>query len=309
MNEALSGIRKTSAIKGIINMAMLLGDAPMAVMEGWQWDIALRLKIDSSWIMHEETLQDSLEFFIMFSSIASVLGNRNQGGYNVGNTFLNALAEYRRSMGRTAISIALGAMTDIGVLHDLGKRDLLQTLSRSGLSPLCKTDLAKIMEAAIVESWRSERSLILTGLEMFERVDGKLVGSQDQTQLYWTELPEFGFLQHHSLSDTTDKGQKQLTIREQLAGIPIQDVPVVMQDAFLSFVAQLLGFDVSAFNPASSLAIYGLDSLSAVSCQYWFHRELLIDVAVSAVLNAASISELVKLACSKLPAPLTTVEG
>ena len=111
MSKALSIIRKTSAIKGIINMAMLLGDAPMAVMEGWQWDIALRLKIDSSWIMHEETLDDPLDFFIMFSSIASVLGNRNQGGYNVGNAFLNALAEYRQSMGRTAISIALGAMS------------------------------------------------------------------------------------------------------------------------------------------------------------------------------------------------------
>ncbi|MCJ1377592.1 hypothetical protein MMC17_000687 [Xylographa soralifera] len=291
VSEALAGIRKACAIKGIINMAMLLGDAPMAVMEGWQWDIALRLKIDSSWIMHEETLNDPLEFFIMFSSIASVLGNRNQGGYNVGNTFLNALAEHRRSMDRTAISIALGAMSkyffpilsrrkiqsqlfiaDIGVLHDLGRQDLLQTLSRSGLSPLCKTDLAKIMEAAIVESHRSERSLILTGLEMFDRVDGKLVGSQDQTQLYWTELPEFGFLQHHSLSSTTGKGEKQLSIREQLAGIPTKDVPMAMQDIFLTFVAQLLGFDVAVFNPASSLAVYGLDSLSAVSCQYWFHR-------------------------------------
>ena len=128
------------------------------------------------------------------------------------------------------------------------------------------------MEAAIVESHRSERSLILTGLEMFDRVDGKLVGSQDQTQLYWTELPEFGFLQHHSLSSTTGKGETQLSIREQLAGIPAKNVPAAMQDAFLAFVAQLLGFDASLFNPASSLAIYGLDSLSAVSCQYWFHR-------------------------------------
>ncbi|MCJ1283507.1 hypothetical protein MMC26_002837 [Xylographa opegraphella] len=309
MSEALSGIRKTGTLKGIINMVMLLGDAPMAVMEGWHWDIALRLKIDSSWILHEETLNDPLDFFIMFSSIASVLGNRNQGGYNVGNTFLNALAEYRRSIGRTAISIALGAMTDIGILHDLGKQDLLQTLLRSGLSPLCKEDLAKIMEAAIVESHRSERSLILTGLEMFDRIDGKLVGSQDQTQLYWTELPEFGFLQHHSLSSAAGKGEKQLSVREQLADIPTKDVHAAMQDAFLTFVAQLLGFDESVFNPASSLAIYGLDSLSAVSCQYWFHRELSIDVAVSAVLNAASTSELIKLACSKLPSSLTAVDG
>jgi len=110
MATALANIRKTRPIKGVVNMAMLLGDAPLAEMQAWQWDLALRLKIDSSWILHEETLDDPLEFFILFSSIASVLGNRNQAGYNIGNTFLNALAEYRRSMGRTAVSVALGAM-------------------------------------------------------------------------------------------------------------------------------------------------------------------------------------------------------
>ena len=111
MAEALARVRQNGPIKGVINMAMLLGDAPMAEMKGWQWDRALRLKIDSSWNLHQETLQDSLDFFILFSSIASVLGNRNQGGYNVGNTFLNALASYRRSLGLTAVSIVLGAMS------------------------------------------------------------------------------------------------------------------------------------------------------------------------------------------------------
>ena len=128
------------------------------------------------------------------------------------------------------------------------------------------------MEAAIVESYRSERSLILTGLEMFDRVDGKLVGSQDQTQLYWTDVPEFGFLQHHSLSSVTGKGDQQISIREKLARITGTEIPAAIQGAFLDFVAQLLGFDATVINPASSLAVYGLDSLSAVSCQYWFYR-------------------------------------
>ena len=116
MADTLAQLRHVGDIKGVLNLAMLLGDAPLKDMEGWQWDRALRLKVDSSWILHEETLTDPLEFFILFSSIASVLGNRNQAGYNVGNTFLNALAEYRRSIGLTAISIALGAMSK---LHSL----------------------------------------------------------------------------------------------------------------------------------------------------------------------------------------------
>lgn len=71
----------------------------------------MRVKIDSSWNLHQETLQDVLDVFILFSSIASVVGNRNQGSYNVANTFLNALAEYRQSLDLPGISIALSAMS------------------------------------------------------------------------------------------------------------------------------------------------------------------------------------------------------
>lgn len=110
-SDILAALRAERPIKGIINLAMMLGDGPMESMTGEEWDRAMRVKIDSSWIIHEETLQDSLEFFILFSSIASVLGNRNQGNYNVANTFLNALAEYRQSLSLPGISIALGAMS------------------------------------------------------------------------------------------------------------------------------------------------------------------------------------------------------
>lgn len=107
----LAKTREERSIKGIINPAMVLGDAPMESMTGEAWDRALRVKIDSSWILHEETRQDPLDFFSLFSSIAGVLGNRDQGNYNVANTFLNALAEYRQSLNLPRISIALGAMS------------------------------------------------------------------------------------------------------------------------------------------------------------------------------------------------------
>ena len=109
--EILSKLRSEYPIKGIINLAMVLGDAPMATMTAEEWDRGLRVKIDSSWILHEETSQDHLDFFILFSSIASVLGNRSQGNYNVSNTYLNALAEYRQSLHLPGISVALGAMS------------------------------------------------------------------------------------------------------------------------------------------------------------------------------------------------------
>ena len=111
ISEIFCELRKEYPIGGVINLAMVLADAPMSTMTPGEWDRVLHVQIQSSWILHEETLQDQLDFFILFSSIASVLGNRNQCNYNVANAVLNALAEYRQSLGLPGISVALGAMS------------------------------------------------------------------------------------------------------------------------------------------------------------------------------------------------------
>ena len=120
VTAVLTDVRRYGRIKGVFNMAMILADAPLSDMTGEQWDEALRLKIDSSWNLHEATLEDDLDFFILFSSIASVLGNRSQANYNVGNAFLNALAEYRHTLNLPAVSIALGAMSK-SLTDDFGR--------------------------------------------------------------------------------------------------------------------------------------------------------------------------------------------
>lgn len=61
MTAPFHKIRTCIPIKGITNMAMILDDAPMASMTGEERDRALRVKIDSSWMLHEETLQDALD--------------------------------------------------------------------------------------------------------------------------------------------------------------------------------------------------------------------------------------------------------
>jgi hypothetical protein len=129
------------------------------------------------------------------------------------------------------------------------------------------------MEAAVLESCNSDRSLILTGLEMFDRVDGNLVGSRDQMQLFWTELPEFGFLQNHELGNTERRlDDSKLSLHDKVLGQPEEEAQTLLQLAFIEFLSQLLGFEVRKLDAASPLSAYGLDSLSAVSCQYWIHR-------------------------------------
>ncbi|KAL9011278.1 MAG: hypothetical protein Q9173_003869, partial [Seirophora scorigena] len=264
ISTILSNIRATTPITAIINMAMLLGDAPLARMTAEEWDRALRVKIDSSTLLHELTANDKLEAFILFSSIASVLGNRSQAGYNVGNAFLNALAAHRRREGKAAVSIALGAMTDIGVLTALPSASpaaTAQKLTRSGLSLLSAPHLDRILEAAFVKSrqqrggeeTRPEDSLMVTGLEMFEKeADGRLFFSTstlpakkaEQQRLFWTELPEFSHLSsYRAPSCHSDSGEHDLPLRDRLAHLTDdpKQLHEVVRAALLRFVATTLG--------------------------------------------------------------------
>ena len=52
-------------------------------------------------------------------------------------------------------------------------------------------------------------------------------------------------------------------------------------EAFIGFLEQLLGFESEKFNPSERLAMYGLDSLSGVSCQYWLCKGACSELVVT----------------------------
>ncbi|KAI4136464.1 MAG: hypothetical protein L6R39_007772 [Caloplaca ligustica] len=329
MTSVFKYIRGKEAIKGVINMAMVLGDAPLASMTGEQWDRALRVKIDSSWLLHELTsaADDGLEHFLLFSSIASVLGNRGQGGYNVGNAFLNALAVWRRKQGRVGVSVALGAMTDIGVLAELPDWDPEMTkknLARSGLERLTAPHLAKILEAAFRKAGRQregkesvpEDALIVTGLEMFEKeADGSLVGKGRSRgeRLFWTELPEFSHLSAYRPPPSRGAADKDVPLKERVGRVVAkgdgQALKMMVEEGILGFLSTSLGFGRAAIDPGRSMGTYGLDSLNAVNCQFWCFRELGVDVSIAEIFEAKSIESFAGMVSGRIEARMGMVGG
>ena len=73
-------------------------------------------KLAGAWNLHHLTASQDLDHFVLFSSIASFMGQAGQGSYSVGNAFLNGLARYRRSIGLPAISVNWGVIQDVGLV-------------------------------------------------------------------------------------------------------------------------------------------------------------------------------------------------
>jgi acyl transferase domain-containing protein/acyl-CoA synthetase (AMP-forming)/AMP-acid ligase II/pimeloyl-ACP methyl ester carboxylesterase/acyl carrier protein len=101
-------------LKGVIHSAGVLSDGLLFNLSPEQLSSVMQSKIQGAWNLHLLTLDHSLDFFILYSSVASLLGSPGQGNYAAANGFLDTLAVYRHSLNLPALSINWGAF-DLGM--------------------------------------------------------------------------------------------------------------------------------------------------------------------------------------------------
>ena len=138
---------KEVKIKGIFNGAGVIADNTLAQMTDTEIDKAMRPKILGSWNLHLVSQHFKLDFFVLHSSVVSVLGNEGQCNYAAGNAFMDSLAHYRASKGMCAQSINWGVL-DIGMTQS--NANLLQYLQSMGLDALSVTDICTCFIRALM---------------------------------------------------------------------------------------------------------------------------------------------------------------
>ena len=123
-------------LSGVIHAAAVTADAALAGLSAEQVAVAFGPKADAAWHLHELTADHDLAAFVLFSSLAGLVGTAGQGNYAAANGFLDGLARHRRALGRPATSVAWG-LWDVatGLTGQLNEADRAR-LARSGVAPL-----------------------------------------------------------------------------------------------------------------------------------------------------------------------------
>jgi hypothetical protein len=98
-----------------VHSAAVLDDATLLRLDGARLRRAMAPKTAGTWNLHVATKALSLDVFVLFSSIAAMLGAPGQGNYAAGTAFLDAVAHHRRALGLPAIAIAWGPWGEVGL--------------------------------------------------------------------------------------------------------------------------------------------------------------------------------------------------
>ncbi|MGW5053108.1 SDR family NAD(P)-dependent oxidoreductase [Actinokineospora sp. NPDC004072] len=102
-------------LAGVMHAAGALADAPVAAQTWESLDALFGPKVYGSWLLHEATAGLDLDFFVGYSSAASVVGGMSQSNYAAANAFLDQLCHHRAAIGLPALAVNWGPWSAVGM--------------------------------------------------------------------------------------------------------------------------------------------------------------------------------------------------
>ena len=276
-------------LKGVVQSAGILDDGILAQLD---WDRFARLfeaKVYGSWLLHEHTKSLELDFFILKSSLLSLLGSAGQANYTASSAFLDALMAYRRGAGLPATAINWCAWSGGGLATVSGARGeaMWSSLGVEFVSPdramqlfdqLMHRDVDQI--AVAIADWPTYAGKVGKPLFLAELLSGSEAAGprkSDDTKIAVTASPV--------AANSHAREQLLTRLREHIMA--------------------KLGF-AEAINPDQPLNELGVDSLMAVTLSNSLENEFAIPVPVAELIKGPTINQLAEHLITEFTATLPT---
>ncbi|MEL7333428.1 MAG: SDR family NAD(P)-dependent oxidoreductase, partial [Cyanobacteria bacterium J06560_2] len=275
-------------LKGIIHAAGVLQDGLLSQLTWAEFEKVMAPKVQGTWHLHHLTKSLPLDFFVCFSSIASLLGSPGQSNYSAANAFADALMQYRRAHNLPGLSINWGPWANVGMAaqQDTSIQDRLQA---RGVNPLTPEQALEILEQLLTP--HSQPSAQVGAFS----IDWPKFTAQLPPGVSLPVLEQFKL----AADDTQGDRLKGL---EQLKQIPTAQRREHLMHHIQAEIADVLGYDspeeIALDQPLGDL---GVDSLMAVELANQLEYNLGPTIPASFLFEHPTLEGLVEYLIEQMP--------
>jgi myxalamid-type polyketide synthase MxaE and MxaD len=279
--------RDLPPLRGIIHAAGVIDDGLLLQQDWERFTSVMAPKVAGAWNLHTLTLRRPLDFFVMFSSMAAVVGSLGQGSYAAANAFMDGLAAYRRAQGLSGLSINWGPWADVGM-----------AAAHRGMS-----EQTRLMGVKTIAPQ--------AGLQVLEQVLPQRLAQIGVMPINWRAFPS-GATAPSLLADLIREaahdhsadglGNEGREFRESLLRAAEEERQSMLETYLRQQLARVLGSSASDLDAQQPLSNLGIDSLMAVELRTRIQTDLGVMVPIAHVLAGPSLQHISRLLLEQLTA-------
>ncbi|RZQ63966.1 SDR family NAD(P)-dependent oxidoreductase [Amycolatopsis suaedae] len=243
------GVR--GGLTAVVHAAGILEDGVVETLTPDQLTRVLRPKVDAAWNLHEATRNLDLAGFVVYSSVAGVLGTTGQANYAAANAFLDGLCHRRRAEGLPGVALAWGLWDQsTGMTGGMSDVDYAR-VRRSGQRPLALAHGLAMFDAAVTSD---------AAVTVVMDVDRPALRARE-------DLPSIlrGICPAVGRRTATADVAAPVALAQRLPALPPAERQEVLVDLIRRQIQVVLGFaDAGAIEADRPFKELGFDSLTAV---------------------------------------------
>ncbi|MYY85944.1 HAD-IIIC family phosphatase, partial [Streptomyces sp. SID335] len=275
--RVLSQLPQEYPLTAVIHAAGILRDAVVESIDPDSLNAVLRPKSDAVWNLHTLTEGTELSAFVVFSSLAGVIGGAGQGSYAAANAFLDALMRQRRRTGLPGLSLAWGLWAEAtGMTGHLGDADL-ERINRGGIAALSTEQGLALLDAALTRD--ADDALLLAAA-----LNEPVLRTTDPALL----PPLLAGLYPPRRRLAGSRKERRADTGGRLS-LDSRDAVV---DRLRYRFAATMGFDTEELDTGAALVGQGLDSVMAMQIRSLIEADFGQSLPIASLFNGASVDSI-----------------